>query len=91
VEPSEANIRARVTGTTDFLNQSELAVDVQCRRPPSVTFAACSGNAADWQAGDIVRVTVEYSYDFITPLPNLVGLGSQMDMRSIAEARFEGV
>ena len=91
VDASPADIADRVRGTTDFLNPTELDVTVQCRRPPSVTFAPCSTSAADWLEGDIVRVTVDYSYDFITPLPNLVGLGSQMDMRSISEARFEGI
>ncbi len=91
VDASPVDITDRVRGTTDFLNQADLDVTVQCRRPPSVTFATCSTNSADWLEGDIVRVTVQYSYDFITPLPNLVGFGSQMDMRSISEARFEGV
>jgi Flp pilus assembly protein TadG len=89
VSPDEAEIEARVRGTTSFLNQDQLTVTIECGTTGG-TFATCPA-PADWEAGDIVRVTVDYGYDFITPLPNFVGLGSQMEMQSIAEARFEGI
>ena len=89
VSPNEAEIEARVRGTTSFLDQAQLDVTIECGTTGGV-FAACPASA-DWEAGDIVRVTVDYGYDFITPLPNFVGLGAQMEMQSVAEARFEGV
>jgi Flp pilus assembly protein TadG len=88
VSPDVGEIEARVRGTTDFLDQTKLGVTIECR---DVSGGSFSTLGCDWDEGDIVRVTVDYSYDFITPLPNLVALGSQMEMRSIAEARFEGV
>ncbi len=89
VSPDRDEIIARVRGTTSFLDQSKLTVSVDCGLTGG-TFAPCSGNAADWDEGDIVRVTVEYTYDFLTPLPAFTGMGSQMHMKSISEARFEG-
>lgn len=87
VSPSVAEIEGRVRGTTDFLDQTKLAVTVQCRPALGGSFGACG----TWEEGEIVRVTVVYTYDFVTPLPNLVTLGPQMELRSVAEARFEGV
>ncbi|MGZ8600207.1 MAG: TadE/TadG family type IV pilus assembly protein [Actinomycetota bacterium] len=80
-------IEDRVTSTTSFLDQTNLSVTVECRPALGGSFSSACG----WEEGDIVRVTVDYTYDFITPLPNLVALGSQMEMTSTAEARFEGV
>ena len=90
VSPDVVEIEARVRGTTSFLNQSQLQVTIECGITGG-TFVNCSTNPSDWDEGDIVRVTVEYSYPFMTPLPNFVGFGTQMDMQSISEARFEGV
>ena len=88
VSPDVAEIEARVRGTTSFLDQSNLDVTIECGVTGG-TFGACPAASA-WDEGDIVRVTVEYRYGFITPLPNFVGLGAEMDMASISEARFEG-
>ena len=90
VDASPSEITQRVRGTTSFLNQSDLTVTIQCQRN-SGPFSACSNNPAQWVEGDIVRVAVEYHYDYITPLPRFVGMGPDMRMRSVAEARFEGV
>jgi Flp pilus assembly protein TadG len=89
VSPDVAEIEARVRGTTSFLDQSKLTVHIDCGLTGGA-FAACSSNPADWDEGDIVRVTVEYTYDFLTPLPAFTGMGSQMHMSSVSEARFEG-
>ena len=88
VSPDVGEIEARVRGATDFLNQANLTVTIQCGLTGG-TFGACPAASA-WDEGDIVRVTVQYHYDYITPLPRFVALGSQMDMTSVAEARFEG-
>ena len=89
VDASPSNIRSRVRGTTDFLNQTNLSVTIQCQRDGGAFFT-CSNDPSQWVEGDIVRVTVEYHYDYLTPLPRFVGLGPDMRMRSMAEARFEG-
>ena len=88
VSPDVVEIEARVRGTTSFLDQSQLQVTIECGITGG-TFGTCP-SPTSWDEGDIVRVTVEYSYPFMTPLPNFVGLGTQMDMTSISEARFEG-
>ncbi len=89
VDPSQTNIEARVRGASSFLDQANLTVVIECAPPGSTMFTAC-GAAVDWDAGDIVRITSTYSYDYITPLPGFVGLGADMSMTSRAEARFEG-
>lgn len=86
VVSSQSEIEARVRGTTSFLDQSKLTVT--CEVGSGGSFSACG--EGDWDEGDIVRVTVEYRYDYITPLPNFVGMGTQMQLKSISEARFEG-
>jgi Flp pilus assembly protein TadG len=83
-------IEARVRGAASFLDQTQLVVTVKCGPPPAGPFGTCPASGT-WAQGSIVQVTVDYSYGFITPLPNLVGLGSDMTMRSVAEARFEGL
>ena len=88
VSPDVVEIEARVRGTTSFLKQSNLTVTIRCGSTGG-PFSVCPAPAS-WQEGDIVRVTVDYDYGYVTALPNLVGLGSQMHLRSTAEARFEG-
>ena len=90
VDASPSDITKRVRGTTSFLNQSDLTVTIQCQRKGG-PFFTCPNDPAQWVEGDIVRVAVEYHYDYITPLPRFVGMGPDVDMRSVAEARFEGV
>ncbi len=92
VDNEEAVIRARVASAAGFLDQTQLVVTIECGPPPSGPFITCDqADLSGLAVGDVVRVTVAYSYDFITPLPNLVGWGTQMDMNSVAEARFEGI
>lgn len=83
-------IEARVRAAASFLDQSQLVVTVKCGPPPAGPFGTCPA-AGTWAQGSIVQVTVDYSYPYITPLPNFVGLGSDMTMQSVAEARFEGL
>ena len=41
--------------------------------------------------GDIVRVTVNYVYNMMTPIGSFVpGLGTTMNLHSVSESRFEG-
>ncbi len=89
MDPNQTNIEARVRGASSFLDQANLTVVIECAPAGSTMFTSC-GSAVDWDAGDIVRITSTYSYDYITPLPGFVGLGADMSMTSRAEARFEG-
>jgi len=86
VTPDVGAIRARVLGTSDVLDEDKLSVTVQCQPVGGGSFGGCA-----WTEGDIVRVTVVYTYDYITPLPGWVALGDTMVLRSVAEARFEGL
>jgi Flp pilus assembly protein TadG len=89
VNPIVGEIDARARAASSFIDPADLVVSIDCRGPAEA-FAPCPGSGS-WEEGDIVRVTVSYAYPWITPLPGFVGLGAQMDMTSVAEARFEGL
>lgn len=89
VNPSTAQIEARVRRASDFLDQSVMSVNVQCAPEGSSSFGNC-GSGSSWVEGDVVRVTVSYLYSYMTPLPNMVGMGSTLNVRNVSEARFEG-
>jgi Flp pilus assembly protein TadG len=89
VDPNTNTIIARARGASGFLDQSKLNVAVTCSHNNGGTFGAC-GASNTWLEGDIVRVTVTYDYDFMTPLGAMVGMGSSMHQTAVSEARFEG-
>jgi Flp pilus assembly protein TadG len=89
VNPSTAEIEARVRRASDFLDQSRMSVDVRCAAEGSSSFGTC-GSGSSWVEGQVVRVTVTYRYDYMTPLPSMVGLGSSLLVKNVSEARFEG-
>jgi Flp pilus assembly protein TadG len=86
VTPDVSQITQRVKDAATGLDQTKLAVAVTCAPAGTTAFTACGS----WEDGDIVRVTVDYRYDMITPLPSFVGLGSSMNLHSVSEARYEG-
>jgi Flp pilus assembly protein TadG len=86
VDSTEAQIIARTRAAADFLDQSKMTVVVSCSSGGSV-FAPCASPAE----GDYIRVTVDYAYPYITPLPGMVGLGDDLMLHSQSEVRFEGV
>jgi Flp pilus assembly protein TadG len=85
VVPDVGEIEARVREASSFLDQDLLTVSVTCSHS-GAAFGACGS----WEEGDYVRVTVDYAYQYITPLPSFVGLGPQLDLHSVSETRFEG-
>lgn len=89
VNPSTAQIEARVRRASDFLDQSVMSVDVRCAPEGSSSFGVC-GSGSSWLEGDVVRVTVTYRYSYMTPLPSMVGMGNTLLVRNVSEARFEG-
>jgi Flp pilus assembly protein TadG len=86
VTPDVGEIEARVREASSFLDQSRMTVTITCSSGGGA-FGACDS----WQEGDYVRVDVDYSYPFITPLPSFVGMGSTLELHSRSETRFEGV
>lgn len=92
VQPDASAIELRTINAASLLNEDQLVVTVQCGVSGGI-FGTCPAAGADgWKTENlIVRVTVDYAYDFLTPLPNFVGLGGQMEMKSVSEARFEGL
>ena len=86
VTPDVREIEARVREASSFLDQSRMTVTITCSSGGGA-FGACGS----WQEGDYVRVDVDYSYPFITPLPSFVGMGSTLELHSRSETRFEGV
>jgi Flp pilus assembly protein TadG len=90
VDPSVTQIESRVRAATETLDQTKLTVSIRCSRNDGISFAAC-GAGSTWTPGDVVRVTVDYDYDLITPLAGLVpGVGDTISVHSVSEARFEG-
>jgi Flp pilus assembly protein TadG len=83
-----SDITARVYASANFLDTTKMTVTVTCARGISA-FAACPP-AANWQQGDFVRVTVDYAYTYITPLPAFVGLGKTLTLHSVSETTYEG-
>jgi hypothetical protein len=89
VNPDPALIVARVRRASDFLDQSVMSVSVRCAAEGSSAFGPC-GSGSSWVEGDVVRVSVTYLYNYMTPLPSMVGLGNTLSVRNVSEARFEG-
>jgi hypothetical protein len=89
VDANVQEIQDRVRATASLLDQSQLTVTVTCSRNGGA-FVACPPSPS-WLEGDIVRVRVDYVYDYLTPLPAFAGLGPNMSMSSVSEARFEGL
>ncbi len=84
------DITQRVRDAAVTLDQSKLTVSVLCSRG-GAAFAACPV-PAQWMAGDIVRVIVDYTYSMITPVGSFVpGLGPTLNLHSQSESRFEGL
>ena len=88
VDPDQAAIIARTKQSVNYLDPSRLTVSVTCSRG-GAAFTGCPGSSS-WVEGDLVRVTVDYRYQYLTPLGSMVGLGNDLNLHSISEARFEG-
>lgn len=86
---NQGQITSRATQSASFLSDP-VAVSLQCAKVGTTNFGGCEANGADWDEGDLVRVTVEYDYEFMTPLPAFAGMGTSLHMTSVAETRFEG-
>jgi Flp pilus assembly protein TadG len=83
-----SDITSRVYASASFLDTTKMTVTVTCARGNG-GFSSCPP-AANWQQGDFVRVTVDYTYSYITPLPAFVGLGQTLKLHSVSETTYEG-
>jgi Flp pilus assembly protein TadG len=83
------NITARVQNGTSFLTGPVTTVITCSGNQGTAAFGAC-GPSSSWQEGDLIKVTVSYNYNFMTPLPTMIGMGSQLHESAVAESRFEG-
>jgi hypothetical protein len=88
-EPDPATIEARVREVTSTLDQAKLEIDVSCRAPDGTSCPGLSF-ADEWEVGGSVIVELSYEHDYLTPAPDLVGIGSSRDVTATAEMRIEG-
>ena len=87
---TEANARSTALKSASSLGGTAPTVTVQCFTDIAAT-TACTGSSYDTAkaAGYIVRVTVSYTYNWITPLPSWVGMGSTSTISKMAYMRIE--
>ena len=88
-----AAVEARVRDVTGDLDQTVLTVTVECHQPDGTLCTDGGGTPPGTlslgKPGDAVVVTVNYPYNMITPLPNFIGGGSQIALKSVTEMRIE--
>jgi Flp pilus assembly protein TadG len=86
--PDPDEIEDRVREASSDFDQADLTVEVDCEKPDGT---ACPGVDFDseWESGDMLIVTVNYAYDFMTPMPRMIGIGSSRTISSTVEMRIE--
>lgn len=85
----EDTIEARVREAAVTLDQSDITVTVTCKAPDGTPCAGVNFDT-EWEPGGSVIVETGYTYHFITPITNLIGLGDTQGLRSEIEMRIEG-
>ncbi|MGZ5297930.1 MAG: TadE/TadG family type IV pilus assembly protein, partial [Actinomycetota bacterium] len=91
VDPDVGDIQARVMAAAQTLDPAKLTVAVECMDSLVPNVWSTTNCGSNLMAGDIVRVTVNYAYDMITPIGSFVpGLGPTLDLHSQSESSFEG-
>jgi Flp pilus assembly protein TadG len=89
VDSNPSDVTARVMAAASTLDPTKLTVLVECsHNGGSFSSGLCGASLVE---GDIVRVTVNYQYNMITPIGSFVpGLGTSLNLHSSSESRFEG-
>ena len=83
------DIANRTKAAASTLDPTKLTVIVECNHlNGGFLTSSCSPTLTE---GDLVRVTVNYVYNMITPIGSFVpGLGTTFNLHSVSESRFEG-
>jgi Flp pilus assembly protein TadG len=90
VDRDPQHVRDRVLAAASTLDPTKLTIVVECSHPGG-SFSTGLCGTSSFVADDIVRVTVNYTYNMITPIGSFVpGLGSTLNLHSQSESRFEG-
>lgn len=84
-----ATIEARVREAALGLDSADLTVTVTCKAPDGTDCAGVDYDA-EWEPGGSVIVRTDYVYHYLTPITNLIGLGSTAQLGSDVEMRIEG-
>jgi Flp pilus assembly protein TadG len=87
LNPDLAAVTDVVESFTSGLPQSDLSVSVTCRKPDNSTCTMGSLSATGPTSGDVVIVTVGFTYRWITPVGR--AFGSTMPLSKTAEMRIE--
>jgi Flp pilus assembly protein TadG len=90
VDDNTTAIIARTQQAARTLDPTKLTVSLECDFEADGSWGSC-GDGSALEAGDLVRVNVDYAYDLITPFGSFVpGMGPTMNVHSMSESRFEG-
>ena len=83
------DIANRTKAAASTLDPTKLTVIVECNHlNAGFVTSSCNSTLAE---GDLVRVTVNYVYNMMTPIGSFVpGLGTTLNLHSVSESRFEG-
>ena len=89
VDSTVQDVIDRTKAAASTLDQTKLTVTVTCSHIAGVFSSTTCG--AGLVEGDVVRVSVDYVYNMITPIGSFVpGLGTTMNLHSQSESSFEG-
>ena len=89
VDSTVQDVIDRTKAAASTLDPTKLTVTVTCSHITGVFSPTICG--AGLVEGDVVRVSVDYVYNMITPIGSFVpGLGTSMNLHSQSESRFEG-
>ncbi len=92
ISHSEAVIRSSVTSALGDIPASAVTITVGCTGPaPTYTPCPAGGFDANVKSGGTVQVTVKYHYNWLTPIPTLIGLGNNKgdDVTETVQMRVE--
>lgn len=92
ISHSEAVIRSTITSALGDIPAKDVTITVGCKGPaPTYTACPAGGFDANVKSGGTVQVTVKYHYNWLTPIPSLIGLGSKGgdDITETVEMRVE--
>jgi Flp pilus assembly protein TadG len=87
LNPDATTVTTVVKSYTAGLDQSDLSVNVTCRKPDSSTCTMGSLTATAPTSGDVIIVSVDFNYRWITPVGR--AFGSTMPLSKTAEMRIE--